>query len=159
MDVYRAPMRSRDDAVAYGPAVARALANDICGVGGRLLSPPSSLDDAISGVAAAYDERVARRLARFAAGSEGSFVWTRDPDRMLWLGRLAGAWNYDASPEAFAADLVHTRPCEWITRPFGEWEVPASVNTAFDRGGRNWQRIRAASAGTGTVQIWSTYAR
>ncbi|MDH6287585.1 hypothetical protein M2275_002489 [Rhodococcus opacus] len=39
-DVYRAPMRSRRDDVDPGLAVQRALAMDVCGIGG-LLAPTS----------------------------------------------------------------------------------------------------------------------
>lgn len=46
--VYRAPMRSRHDDVDPGLAVERALASGVCGVGGRLSTPPSTLAEALA---------------------------------------------------------------------------------------------------------------
>ena len=61
----------------------RAYALSLCGFGG---------DD--------RDERVARRVDRFAAAATGSFVWTRDADGTYRLGRTRGPYRYDADPEA-----------------------------------------------------------
>lgn len=156
--VYRAPMRSRDDAVADGPAVERALAIGVCGVGGRLDDPPRSLAEALAAVDAAFGERMARRLERFAAVAEGSFVWTRDIDGLCWLGRITGPWRYDASPAARAVDLVHVRACEWLAAPVEPAEVPAGVLETFARGGRNWQRISRGDAARRTEAVWRSRA-
>ncbi|MEV6287086.1 GAF domain-containing protein [Kribbella sp. NPDC051770] len=132
-------MRSRRDDVPEGLAVDRALTLGLCGIGGILQPPPATLDDAVARLSTAYDERTARRLQRFAEVPEGATVWTREPDGLYHLGHLTGPWKYDASPEAEAADLVHVRSCVWTPAP----DVPAAVEYAFSRGGRNFQRIRS----------------
>lgn len=141
--VYRAPMRSRDDAVDAAAAVERALATGICGIGGRQAPLPATLEAALRQEDAQRGERAARRLERFAAAPLGATVWTRDVDGHYWRGRLAGAWRYDRSAEAAEVDLVHVRACDWEANAVPMSEVPLAVRAAFDRGGRNWQRIRA----------------
>lgn len=153
---YRAPMRSRDDDVSDGPAVERALALGLCGVGGRLDVTPASWADALAAVDAAHGERMARRLERFAGVPEGAFVWTRDVDGFLWLGRLAGPWRYDPSPEGRAVDLVHVRACDWLESPVEPAAVPAGVLEAFARGGRNWQSITRADSARLTADVWDS---
>ncbi|WP_431073811.1 GAF domain-containing protein [Microbacterium phyllosphaerae] len=152
--VHRAPMRSRDDGVSEGLAVDRALRIGVCGVGGRLDRIPGSPTDALAAVDAVYGERTARRLERFVSASEGSFVWTRDVDEVLWLGRITGPWRYDASGEARDVDLVHVRACDWLDRPVEPAAVPSGVHEAFARGGRNWQSITRADAARLTTAIW-----
>lgn len=154
--VYRAPMRSRDDDVIDGPAVERALAIGVCGVGGRLDDAPDSVADALAAVDAAHGERMARRIERFAGVPEATFVWTRDADGFLWLGRLAGPWRYDLSPEAREVDLVHVRACDWLDRPVEPAAIPAGVLEAFARGGRNWQSISRADSARLTAAVWES---
>lgn len=154
--VYRAPMRSRDDRVREGLAVERALQTGVCGVGGRLERIPDSPVDAIAAVDAVFGERMARRLERFVSASEGSFVWTRDVDGLLWLGRITGPWRYDASGEARDVDLVHVRACDWLERPVEPAAVPSGVHEAFARGGRNWQSITRADAARDTAVVWDS---
>lgn len=154
--MYRAPMRSRDDDVADGAAVERALAIGVCGVGGRLDDAPDSIADALAAVDAVFGERMARRLERFVSAAEGSFVWTRDADGFLWLGRIAGPWRYDASDEARDADLVHVRDCGWLDSPVEPAAVPPGVVEAFARGGRNWQSISRADTGRLTAAVWDS---
>lgn len=151
--LFRAPMRSRDDSVPEGAGVERALQEGVCGVGGRLPLVPSSLDEAVDLLAEGHDERMARRLERFASVPEGAYVWTRDVDGAYWLGRIDGAWRYDASDDAWAADLMHVRPCRWGEEPVAEARVPAAVRATFARGGRNWQRIRSAQAFEATKEL------
>jgi hypothetical protein len=156
--VYRAPMRSRRPEVPDGAGVERALAAGRCGFGGEL--PPSSSPGSVEAAAAALEridgDRAARRLLRFAAGPDGAFAWTRDVDGAYLLGRLDGPYRYDASGPARAADLVHVRPCRWLPAPVDVARVPAAVVTAFGRGGRNLQRIRADAVGAQTAQIWAS---
>ena len=140
-------MRSRLPDVEADLAVERALSLAICGIGGRLRRAPGSLTEALERTAHEYDERSARRLERFADVPDGSVVWTRDPDGLFRRGVLAGAWQYDPSPAAYAADLVHVRDCRWDPDPRGEHQVPAPVAATYRRGGRNFQRIRAIPAG------------
>lgn len=139
--VFRAPMRSRLAGVPEHAAAERALALDLCGLGGRLASEPSSLADALRLTDEEYDERAARRLERFVVVPDGATVWTRDADGFFRCGTLSGPWRYDPDPEAFAADLVHVRPCTWEDRAYAEHEVPAPVAATFRRGGLNWQEI------------------
>ncbi|MEV7798582.1 GAF domain-containing protein [Microbacterium foliorum] len=154
--VYRAPMRSRDDDVPDGPAVERALALGVCGVGGRLDDAPDSIAEALAAVDAVFGERMARRLDRFASVAEGAFVWTRDSDGLLWLGRITGPWRYDPSPQARAVDLPHMRACDWLDRPVEPAAVPPGVHESFARGGRNWQSISRSDAARLTAAVWTS---
>ncbi|WP_084039533.1 GAF domain-containing protein [Demequina sp. NBRC 110053] len=152
---FRAPMRSRRDDIADdGAAVERALAQDLCGMGGVLTDVPRTLDDAIDATAREHDDRAARRLERFALAPDGALVWTRDADGELWLGALDGPWRYDSADSALAVDLVHVRPCRWLGEPVPPAAVPAPVHVAFARGGLNWQGIRPGRAGELSAQLW-----
>ncbi|NCT91710.1 GAF domain-containing protein [Cellulomonas sp. APG4] len=146
-------MRSRLDDVDAAGAVRRALTRGVCGVGGRLDTPPASLDAAVLAVRQAHGDRAARRLDRFAREPDGAFVWTRDEVGYA-VGRLAGAWLFDGSPEAFALDLVHVRATVWAPRRLTAHEAPGQVVTAFARGGRNLQRVAAAGATEVTWEAW-----
>lgn len=137
---YRAPMRSRLDSVPADAGVRRGLSESLCGIGGRLDEAPDDLAAALAQTQAAYGERAARRLARFAELPLGTEVWTRTPDDAYFVGRLASEWRYDASAEAFDADLVHVRDCSWQESA----EVPADVAATFARGGRNFQGIHTS---------------
>jgi hypothetical protein len=139
--VYRAPMRSRNDAIQPQATIDRARRLGVCGFG-RLVRQ------------AGERERLARRVTRFAELDEGSFVWTRDPHGWFWLGRISGPYVHDADETAAAVDLVHIRPCEWLSMPILEHEVPAAVVAAFRRGGRNFQEIHHPSISTETQRIW-----
>src|SRR6185437_14702229 len=105
--VYRAPMRSRNDAIQPQATIDRARRLGVCGFG-RLVRQ------------AGERERLARRVTRFAELDEGSFVWTRDPHGWFWLGRISGPYVHDADETAAAVDLVHIRPCEWLSMPILE---------------------------------------
>lgn len=151
--VYRAPMRSRRDDVAPAATIARAKALSVCGFGGVLSPPPGDVAEAVELAAAQHDDRLARRIARFAEVPVGSYVWTRD-DGLFWLGRLCGPWRYDASAGASEVDLVHVRPCEWREPPLVASEAPAAVLATYGRGGRNFQRINDASVLDQTQRSW-----
>jgi len=138
-DVYRAPMRSRRDDIDPRLAVERALELGLCGMG--------TTDDV----------RGERRLERFAAAPEGTYVWTRGPNG-FHLGRLTGPCRRDDSVAAVAADLVHVRPCEWIDEPVDAALVPEQVSYAFSRGGRNLQRIGTPGTGEATQATWNRVA-
>ncbi|HEX5253201.1 MAG TPA: GAF domain-containing protein [Mycobacterium sp.] len=141
MVVYRAPMRSRNDAVEPQAAIDRARRIGVCGFGPSVSGP-------------AEQERLDRRVARFAELDEGSFVWTRDTHGWFWLGRISGPYFYDADETAAAVDLVHVRPCEWVSMPVLEQHVPVAVVATFRRGGRNFQEIHHPSIATETQTIW-----
>ncbi|OMC16282.1 GAF domain-containing protein [Mycobacterium sp. SP-6446] len=140
--VYRAPMRSRTDAVDPQAAIDRARRLGVCGFGERVSQP-------------AEEERLVRRVARFAELDDGSFVWTRDTNGWFWLGRISGPYVYDADQTAAAVDLVHIRPCEWLPVPLLEQDVPAAVVATFRRGGRNFQEIHHPSIDGETQRIWN----
>ena len=146
-------MRSRRDDVDHGRAVERALAEGLCGMGGRLPRPPESLEEAVEALGV-HDERAARRLARFAEVAPGAFVWTRDVDGLHLLGRLTGGWRYDASAEASRVDLVHVRDCAWRQEPVMAQEVPPAVLHTFARGGRNFQQIHDAAVSRQSLALW-----
>jgi hypothetical protein len=137
-------MRSRLDSVDPAAAFERALRCGVCGIGGRLDAVPTTLSDALRLTDETYGDRVARRLERFAAVPDGSRVWTRGPDGMFRLGTLTGRWRYDADPAAYEADLVNVRDCGWDDDPLPEHRTPPAVVATYRRGGRNFQRIRAA---------------
>jgi hypothetical protein len=143
--VYRAPMRSRNDAIQPQATIDRARRLGVCGFG-RLVRQSGER------------ERLARRVARFAELDEGSFVWTRDPHGWFWLGRISGPYVHDADETAAAVDLVHIRPCEWLSMPVLEHDVPAAVVATFRRGGRNFQEINHPSISAETQRIWGTRA-
>ncbi len=124
-NVYRAPMRG---------AVERALRIAVCGTG------------------EATDERAERRLDRFIAAPEGSFVWTRDGDRNSYVGRITGPWRHDA--DGAEVDLVNVRDTDWISVPVDPALVPAAVAQTFARGGRNFQQIHPSNVEAETADLW-----
>jgi hypothetical protein len=140
--VYRAPMRSRRDGIDLQAAIDRARARGVCGFG-RLSTEPGD------------EQRLSHRIDRFAEIPDGSFVWTRDASGLFWLGRLDGPYFYDDDTAAAAVDLVHVRPCIWLTAPLLESEVPAAVVATFGRGGRNFQQTHDRTVGPETERIWN----
>lgn len=139
MNVYRAPLRSRSDDVDAALTLRRALALGLCGFGERGHGP-----------------QLERRVERFTEVPEGSLVWTRDPDGWYRLGRLDGAYFYDADGED--VDLVHVRPCRWLDTPIAESRCPAAVIKTFGRGGRNFQQIHDAQVGDASETLWTELA-
>ncbi|WP_307827981.1 GAF domain-containing protein [Nocardioides sp. SYSU D00038] len=135
---FRAPMRSRDDAVDAHRAVERALRLGLVGMGGRLAVPPRDADEALDATCREHGLRVARRLRRFMEVPLGSVVWTLY-EGTFHHGLVTGWWHHDGAEAAREVDLVHVRPCRWETAT----EVPDAVLASFGRGGRNFQRIRA----------------
>ncbi|ERG63112.1 hypothetical protein L332_01415 [Agrococcus pavilionensis RW1] len=133
----------------------RALAEGVVGMGGALAPSPRTIVEAAALAAEQHDERLAARIERFADAPDGAFVWTRDDDGLSWLGRLAGPWRYDPSPDASAVDLVHVRPCEWLGAPVAEADVPPAVRATFARGGRNWQRTHDAAVSSLSAEVWA----
>jgi hypothetical protein len=140
-DVYRAPMRSRSDAIDLRATIARARGLGLCGFG-QLVRDRRE------------EARLARRVARFVTLADGSFVWTRDAEGLYWLGRIEGPYLFDGEPAAAAVDLVHVRPCRWLAEPVLECDVPAAVVATFGRGGRNFQQTHDSAVGPQTARIW-----
>jgi hypothetical protein len=143
--VYRAPMRSRRDGVDVGATIERARTLGLCGFGGPKDPPP--------------EDRLVRRIARFSEVDDGSFVWTRDPDGLYWLGRVNGRYFYDSEKAAAAVDLVHVRPTRWLSEPLLEPDVPAAVVATFRRGGRNFQQTHHPTVGAESQRLWDELAR
>ncbi|ULE34113.1 GAF domain-containing protein [Mycobacterium sp. IDR2000157661] len=137
VDVYRAPMRSRDDRVNPQASLERALRSNLVGFG-----------------CAGADHRLPRRIERLADVADGSFVWTRDADGRYWLGRITGAYFHDDSVAAAAVDVVHVRPCRWTDEPVPEPLVPPAVVATFGRGGRNFQQTHSPTVGAETARAW-----
>lgn len=127
-------MRSRRNDIDHGLAVERALRLGLVGFG-RIDVPQ-------------------RRVDRFAAVPDGSFVWTRDEDGLFWLGRVDGPYFYDVDGED--VDLVHVRPCRWQDAPLVETRCPAAVLATFARGGRNFQQIHDAHVGAESMRVWTS---
>jgi len=148
-------MRSRRDDVDKQAAIDRARRIGVCGFGGVLEPPPGDLDEAIALARKQYDERFARRIARFAEVPIGSLAWTRDADGLFWLGRIDGPWFYDADDDAAHVDLVHVRACRWLSTPVLEPDVPAAVVATFGRGGRNFQQTHDAAVGRESERIFN----
>jgi hypothetical protein len=140
-DVYRAPMRSRSDDVDLRATIDRARLVGLCGFGQHVRDPGEQ-------------ERLARRVARFADVDDGSFVWTHDPDGLYWLGRIDGPYFFDNNKEAAAVDLVHVRPCRWLSEPVLESDVPAAIVATFARGGRNFQQTHDGMVSKDTARLW-----
>jgi hypothetical protein len=154
-EVYRAPMSSRRSDVVEGAAVERALTLGLCGLGGSVLDPaPETVAEAVRRISGAGDDRLAARIRRFADAADGSFVWTRDGDGLAWLGRLEGGWFYDASAAATRVDLTNVRPCHWLAAPIADHRLAPGVRLTFARGGKNWQRIRAAGEFEASLRLW-----
>lgn len=134
LPVYRAPLRSRRDDIDHGAAVEWALHRGVVGVG------------------EATEERAERRLERFVAAPEGAFVWTRDVDGEVYLGRITGPWRRDE--RGAPADLVNVRDCDWSTEPVDATLVPPAVRQTFARGGRNFQQIHPGDVESQTAALW-----
>jgi hypothetical protein len=128
-------MRSRRNGIDPQQTIDRALSMGLVGFGD-----------------ADADERLIRRIARFAEVADGSFVWTRDTDGFYWLGRIDGPLRHD--DDGAAVDLVHVRPCRWVTDPILQPDVPAAVLATFARGGRNFQQTHDAAVGEQTETVW-----
>lgn len=152
-DAYRAPMRS--PSVDDGSAAEWAISAGVVGLAGEVRLNAHDLDEVIAAVAEEHGEHTARRVRRFAETPRGSFVWARDAAGAYYLGRLAGDWRYDPSEIAHRLGLPHQRPCDWAEDPVPGALVPVAVIEAFARGGRNWQRIRAAGVAEATARTWS----
>lgn len=132
-------MRSRDDRIDPRGSIERALRLGLVGFG-----------------CAGADDRLARRVERFADVADGAFVWTRDGDGLYWLGRITGGYFHDDSDAAAAVDLVHVRPCRWICEPVLEPDVPPAVVATFARGGRNFQQTHSPDVGAQSGRIWES---
>jgi hypothetical protein len=151
-------MRARDRDLPSGAGAEHGIAQGLVGIGDALAAAPATLNDAVGAATAAHGAKAGRMLRRFAEVPEGSFVWTRDADGLYWLGRICGAWRYDASPAAGGVGIHHVRPAAWLDRPFGPDEVPVAVAATFARGGRNFQRTHDAAAERRTAELWEAGA-
>lgn len=125
-------------------------------MGGIVDPAPPDLDAALDHLSATGRERLAARLHRFCQVPDGALVWTRSIDG-FFLGRLAGPWAYDDSTDARAVDLVHVRPCRWLTTPTPDADLPPAVLRTFARGGRNFQQTHDRDVAGQSLAIWRRY--
>jgi hypothetical protein len=151
-------MRARDRDVAAGLGAVHGLEQRLVGIGDVLAEPPATLDEAVCAAAQEHGAKAGRMVRRFAELPEGTFVWTRAPEGIYHLGRIAGPWRYDDSEGAAAVGIHHVRPALWLDRPVGPDDVPAAVAATFARGGRNLQRIHSAPAEARTAELWSAFS-
>ncbi|EFQ84786.1 hypothetical protein HMPREF0063_10127 [Aeromicrobium marinum DSM 15272] len=133
--VLRAPMPSPEP----GAAVERALQHGVVGLAGG------------------PDEATTRRVERFAGHPVGTFVWTRDVEGALYLGRVTGDLRDD--PAGSEVMLDHVRDCDWLPQPVPDPDVPAAVRQTFARGGRNLQQIHPGDVERLTADLWQRLAR
>lgn len=140
--VYRAPMRSRDDGIDVERTIERARQLGVCGFG------ELGVDE----------DRLTRRIVRFAEVPDGALVWTRDPEGLFWLGRIEGPYRRDNASAATTVDLVHVRPCRWLPTPLLEPEVPPAVLATYRRGGRNFQQTHDPAVGAQSWRLWESHA-
>lgn len=147
---YRAPMRTLT--VDDGSAAEWAVAAGVVGLDGAIQARVDSLDEVLAAVDLELDERTARRIRRFTLTPAGSLVWTRDRRSGLHIGRLGSGQRYARDEVALRLGLPHQRDCEWAAGPVPVELVPAAVIQTFQRGGRNWQEIRAD--GGASRRLW-----
>lgn len=132
-----------------GAGASLGLRHGVVAVGGDLPRPPATAADAVAAVTATHGDRVGRRLERFVALEDGTFVWTRDRDGAWWPGRITGPWRW----QVLVPGLPHVRTTAWSQRPVSDDEVPTAVARSFARGGRAFQSIRAADPAR-TAKLW-----
>jgi len=151
--VYRAPMRARElDAGRYAGAVF-GVARRMVGIGDALQPAPASLAEAVEIATLTLGVKQGRMLKRFGELPPHVLVWTRVSDDGFHLGRIVGEWRYADDADARAVGIHHVRPAEW-TPLLDPATVPGAVRATFDRGGRNFQRIRDAEAEARSEEIW-----
>jgi hypothetical protein len=146
-------MRARTLELPAGEGADEALNGATVGIGEPLPREPRTLDEAVAGLSEKHGAKAGRLLRAFASVPEGTFVWTRSGDGWFHLGRVAGPWRYEES----ATGIAHTRPADWLERPFGPDDVPAAVAATFARGGRNFQRIHSERAEQRTRSLWELF--
>ncbi|MFT6336458.1 MAG: hypothetical protein ACJATI_003217 [Halioglobus sp.] len=57
-------------------------------------------------------------------------VWTRTLNGVYYIGRVTSDWRYDSSDDAYEADILNVRDCDWqIVGTVGD--VPGKVATSF----------------------------
>ena len=146
-------MRSRSVEAVSGAGAEFGLDARLVGIGEPLALVPGELAEAVDTTAAEHGAKAARLLDAFAAAEPGSFVWTRDEGGRFHLGRIMGGWRYERSAAAERVGIHHVRAARWrlALAPDG---VPPRVIYAFDRGGRNFQRIRDREAEEATAHLW-----
>lgn len=147
-------MRARDRDLPAGAGARFGLAGGLVGMGDALSHAPRSLEEAIDIAGVEHGAKAGRLFNAFASAPDGAFVWPRDEDGHLWLGRLSGPWRYDDSPQAAAVGIHHVRATRWARRPAAAQDVPAAVRATFARGGRNFQRSHSPDAEHETAALW-----
>lgn len=154
--VYRAPMRARDRDLSAGVGAAHGVKHGLVGIGDALPSPPATIDQATSDATEVHGAKDGRMVYAFAQVPDGAFVWTQMPDESYRLGRIAGTWRYDDSPEARRVGIHHVRDVAWLERRFAEEDLPAAIVGTFARGGRNFQRIHDEETAVWAARVWDS---
>jgi hypothetical protein len=155
--IFRASVRSRVAPVASGAGADAAVARGLVGIGERVEPAPPTVAAAILALTMEHGEKAGRMLHHFAELADGVFVWTRQSNGLYRLGRIAGPWTYDDSPEMGVVGIHHVRPAAWSEHPFTDASVPGAVFQTFARGGRNFQRIHDHRAEVQTQRYWDRY--
>jgi hypothetical protein len=94
-------------------------------------------------------------LLRFTRVPDSTLFWTRTGPDEFRLGALDGPWRYDDSPVARNTGIRNVRPAIWLDTEFDLVTTPQRVVYAFERGGRNMQRINDPVAELETGKLWS----
>lgn len=155
--VFRAPIRARSLEAEPFSGPRRGVERGWVGIGEPLSVSPADLDEAIRATTFQHSEKAGRMLRRFATIPRHALVWTRTAENEFRLGSDLSTWRYEASEEN-ETGICQVRPIVWIDRVFDSGSVPARVILAFDRGGRNFQRIRDDQVEAASRQIWAEHA-
>lgn len=147
-------MRARSlDADKYEGAV-YGVENSLVGTGEPLESVPGDLDQAVFETSRQHSEKSARMLERFAGLESGVLVWTRTGDDEFRLGMIEGPWRYEDSGETGQTGICQVRSASWLPQVFTHASVPSGVAATFNRGGRNFQRIRDRETEVQSTRLW-----
>lgn len=156
-EIYRFPMRARSVDEDEFDGASAGVARGIAGIGEPLGQPPANEDEAVLMTREEHGEKAGRMLDRFISLPSGTLVWTRTADDEFRLGSLTGCWRYVDPRGRFG--ISNVRPADWLERTFDIAATPAGVVHTFDRGGRNFQRIRDDRAATESLELWRKFRR
>ena len=142
--VFRAPLRSRLDSVDPRLATERAFRLGVCGLGGRLSVARARMTTRWRGLPRSTTSGPLAGLERFMVVPDGSVVSTGT--RTACSARGCSPGRGATTPTRRRSPLISSTfgDCDWAVDPLPEHRVPPAVAATYRRGGRNFQRIRAA---------------